>query len=92
MRRFLVKNGLCLLLRSHECVVEGHDQVGQPDVMTVFSATDYCGKYKNVGSFVTVKRTLEVVPKQIYPVTSVPNPWLEDAEQRPVTPPRWKTG
>jgi hypothetical protein len=36
-------------------------------LITVFSATDYCGRHKNAGAVLFLKRNLEIVPKLIYP-------------------------
>lgn len=36
-------------------------------LLTVFSATDYCGRHKNAGAVLILKRNLEIVPKLIYP-------------------------
>jgi len=61
--------------------------------LTVFSATDYCGRHKNAGAVLILKRNLEIVPKLIYPQNLNAHNWIEDEEalkKRPPTPPRWK--
>jgi diadenosine tetraphosphatase ApaH/serine/threonine PP2A family protein phosphatase len=45
--RFLHDNRLNMLIRGHECVMEGYERSSRGDMVTVFSATDYCGKNKN---------------------------------------------
>jgi hypothetical protein len=63
-------------------------------LITVFSATDYCGRHKNAGAVLFVKKNMEIKMKLVYPVD---NPygsnWIENEEslrKRPPTPPRWR--
>ena len=61
--------------------------------LTVFSATDYCGRHKNAGAVMIVKKNFEIIPKLIYPSNVSTHNWIEDEEalkKRPPTPPRWK--
>ena len=48
--------------------------------MTLFSATDYCGRHKNAGAVLILKRNLEIVPKLIYPQNQNQHNWIEDEE------------
>ena len=48
IKRFLAENNLLLIIRSHECVPEGFEQMSH-FLMTVFSASDYGGKNQNTG-------------------------------------------
>jgi len=57
-----------MLIRSHECVVDGFERTPNGLVMTVFSASDYCGKFQNSASVVVIKKNFELVPKVIYPL------------------------
>ncbi len=62
-------------------------------MITVFSATDYCGKHKNAGAVLILKKNLVITPKLIYPSNLNLGNWMEDEEtlkKRPPTPPRWK--
>jgi hypothetical protein len=36
-------------------------------LITLFSATDYCGRHKNAGAVLILKRNFEIIPKLIYP-------------------------
>lgn len=67
LKTFLGDNGLTMLVRSHEVVNDGFERAGNGMVMTVFSATDYCGKYQNAAGVVVIKKNFELVPKVIYP-------------------------
>ncbi|CAD8156820.1 unnamed protein product [Paramecium pentaurelia] len=90
---FLIKNSLSLIIRAHECVMDGFERFAGGQLLTVFSATDYCGRHKNAGAVLILKRNLEIVPKLIYPQNLNAHNWIEDEEtlkKRPPTPPRWK--
>lgn len=93
VQRFLQNNGLSLIIRAHECVMDGFERFAGGQLITVFSATDYCGKHKNAGAVLTFKKTLEIIPKLIYPMNANNQNWIEDEKslkERPPTPPRWK--
>ncbi|OMJ68803.1 hypothetical protein SteCoe_33644 [Stentor coeruleus] len=93
VQKFLSDNKLGCLVRSHECVMEGFERNIPAEMITLFSATDYCGKYKNAGAILLVKRNLEIVPKIIYPLNGSAASWIENEDSlrlRPATPPRWK--
>jgi protein phosphatase len=94
VHEFLKKNDLSMIIRAHECVMDGFERFAGGALITLFSATDYCKKHKNAGAILIVKTNLEIVPKLIYPSTANANNWIEDEEQlakRPPTPPRWKS-
>ena len=82
---------LCMIVRAHECVMDGFERFAGGRVITVFSATDYCGHHKNAGALLFIRRDLTVVPKLIYPVErslAVGNWDATNIKQRPPTPPR----
>ena len=41
---FCKKNKLQLIIRAHECVMDGFERFAQGQLITLFSATNYCGK------------------------------------------------
>ena len=87
---FLRKNSLMMIIRGHECVMDGIERFAQGQLITVFSATDYCGKHKNAGGALFIQKDCEIVPKLIYPVDiNSEMSWLENKKQ---TPPNWKAG
>ncbi|CEG47877.1 calcineurin-like phosphoesterase [Plasmopara halstedii] len=53
VQKFMSKNKLALIVRSHECVPRGFDWPYQEKGMlvTLFSASNYCGKANNLGCF-----------------------------------------
>ena len=71
--------------------MEGIERCTQNDLITIFSATDYCGKYKNAAAILIVKTNLEIVPKIIYPLNASSANWIDNEDTlrlRPATPPR----
>jgi hypothetical protein len=94
LQRFLTDNRLGMIIRSHECAMEGFERTTAGDLITLFSATDYCGKFKNPGAILLIRRNMEIVPKLIYPLNNSATNWLDTEEtlrRRPATPPRWKS-
>ena len=63
---FLVNNGLAMLIRSHEFVKYGYENIDNK-LITFGSCLDYCGKLKNAGGIMFVKKNSEVYPKMIIP-------------------------
>mmetsp|Transcript_106392 Transcript_106392/g.253988 ORF Transcript_106392/g.253988 Transcript_106392/m.253988 type:complete len:832 (-) Transcript_106392:61-2556(-) len=90
VEEFLEKNKpLSMIIRAHECVMDGFERFANGRLITVFSATDYCGHHKNAGALLFVRRDLTVVPKLIYPVERQQMMWDPAVmQQRPPTPPR----
>eukprot|EP00249_Psilotum_nudum_P023895 c29021_g1_i1 orf=551-3595(+) len=98
---FCKNNDLQLIVRAHECVMDGFERFAQGHLITLFSATNYCGTANNAGAILVLGRDLIVVPKLIHPLPpaitspeSSPEAHLEDTwmqelnEQRPPTPTR----
>lgn len=54
-RRFCQLNHLSLVIRSHECREEGYDIAHDGLLLTVFSASSYCGSQTNKGAFVQLQ-------------------------------------
>jgi len=45
VKAFLERNGLEMILRAHECVIDGFERFADGRLITVFSATNYCGTF-----------------------------------------------
>jgi len=90
VEEFLDRNSpMSMIIRAHECVMDGFERFADGRLITVFSATDYCGHHKNAGALLFVRRDLTIVPKLIYPVERTLNTWDPMiVQQRPPTPPR----
>lgn len=58
------RNGLRLIIRAHECVQYGYEYFAGGELLTVFSATNYCNQHDNDGAVVVLvkdDKTGEVV-------------------------------
>ncbi|CAN6882648.1 unnamed protein product [Brassica oleracea var. botrytis] len=83
-----------MIIRGHECVLDGFERFAQGKLITVFSATNYCGKFKNAVAILVIGRNLDVVPKLIHPLPPPISPsenvpdkaWIEVDRERPPTP------
>ncbi|KAL2991924.1 hypothetical protein AAZX31_10G022400 [Glycine max] len=98
---FCKKNKLQLIIRAHECVMDGFERFAQGQLITLFSATNYCGTANNAGAILVVGRGLVVVPKLIHPIPpplqspetsperGMDETWMQELNiQRPPTPTR----
>ncbi|CAH9111513.1 unnamed protein product [Cuscuta epithymum] len=98
---FCKRNKLQLIIRAHECVMDGFERFAQGQLITLFSATNYCGTANNAGAILVVGRGLVIVPKLIHPLpppflspeTSperiTDETWMQELNiQRPPTPTR----
>ena len=95
VEEFLSNNNLSLILRAHECVMDGFERFAAGHLITVFSATDYCGRHKNAGAILFLTKNFQIKPHLIYP-TECPNKNWDCGEEtlklRPPTPPRNRQG
>ena len=57
-KNFLEKNDLDLLCRAHQVVEEGYEFFGNRQLVTVFSAPNYCGEFDNNGAIMDVDEEL----------------------------------
>ncbi|CAA9989480.1 protein phosphatase containing kelch-like domains, putative [Plasmodium knowlesi strain H] len=92
VHKFLEENDLQLIIRAHECVMDGFERFAGGKLITLFSATNYCNSHKNAGALLFIRRDLTVIPKLIYPAKDEVrffNTWdTKMTELRPPTPPR----
>jgi len=65
---FLQANKADFLIRSHECVMDGIERYAKGNLLTVFTAPGYCGRFKNAGAMLVLQKDFEIVPKLIYPL------------------------
>ncbi|CAM6043751.1 unnamed protein product [Sphagnum compactum] len=98
---FCKNNDLQLIIRAHECVMDGFERFAQGHLITLFSATNYCGTANNAGAILVLGRDLVVVPKLIHPIPpaftspesspehNLEDTWMQELNvQRPPTPTR----
>jgi serine/threonine-protein phosphatase PP1 catalytic subunit len=58
LRRFLMLHDLCLVCRAHQVVQDGYEFFGARQLVTVFSAPNYCGSFNNAGAVMTVDENI----------------------------------
>ena len=105
VKAFCETNGIQMIIRAHECVMDGFERFAQGQLLTVFSATNYCGTANNAGAILVLGRDLTLYPKLIHPLPPIAmeslspsdriddNLWLQDVNRdRPPTPPRGRLG
>ncbi|RLN48703.1 hypothetical protein BBJ29_003070 [Phytophthora kernoviae] len=63
---FCLVNKIALIIRSHECVVEGFEILHGGRLITLFSASRYCGTQMNKGAFLTLGPDLQPEIQQFY--------------------------
>ncbi|KAH9361924.1 hypothetical protein HPB48_003667 [Haemaphysalis longicornis] len=56
--KFLKKHGLELICRAHQVVEDGYEFFGERELVTLFSAPNYCGEFDNAGAIMSVDETL----------------------------------
>lgn len=68
VKDFCKNNNLQMIVRAHECVMDGFERFAQGHLITLFSATNYCGTAGNAGAILVLGRDLVMVPKLIHPL------------------------
>lgn len=68
---FLDSNNLTAIIRGHECVENGYEWCFNGKLLTVFSASNYCGTSMNKAAVVSVRSEEIVEPIQIDVITQL---------------------
>ncbi|KAK3190322.1 hypothetical protein Dsin_029883 [Dipteronia sinensis] len=55
---FLRKHDLDLIVRAHQVVEDGYEFFANRQLLTIFSAPNYCGEFDNAGAMMSVDETL----------------------------------
>ena len=58
IQNFLKKNDLDLICRAHQVVEEGYEFFAKKQLVTVFSAPNYCGEFNNSGAIMRIEEDL----------------------------------
>ena len=58
LSKFLQKNDMDLVCRAHQVVEEGYEFFGDRQLVTVFSARNYCGEFDNAGAMMVIDENL----------------------------------
>ena len=84
---FLDKFDLDLICRAHQVVENGYEFFASRQLVTIFSAPNYCGEFDNAGGMMLIDKNLMCTFKILKPITSgSSNNYLN----RPGTPPKFK--
>ena len=70
LNKFLADNKINLIITAHQFVKEGFTTFNNDRLLTVFSATNYMDKYKNIGGMITIakkraNKRMNIIPKLI---------------------------
>ena len=56
--RFLIKHDMDLICRAHQVVEDGYEFFSKRQLVTLFSAPNYCGEFDNAGAMMSVDESL----------------------------------
>lgn len=56
--KFLRRHTLDLICRAHQVVEDGYEFFAKRQLVTLFSAPNYCGEFDNAGGMMSVDETL----------------------------------
>lgn len=59
-KKWMELNGLEMIVRSHECVEKGFRYQFNKTLLTVFSASNYCGVVENLGAFAIFQKPSQI--------------------------------
>lgn len=88
---FLKKHDLDLICRAHQVVEDGYEFFAKRQMVTLFSAPNYCGEFDNSGAMMSVDETLMCSFQILKPSEKKKKFNYGGADDaRPVTPPKSK--
>lgn len=88
---FLKKHDLDLICRAHQVVEDGYEFFSKRQLVTVFSAPNYCGEFDNAGGVMTVDENLVCSFRILKPIEKKQKfEYGGLGNGRPVTPPKTK--
>jgi serine/threonine-protein phosphatase PP1 catalytic subunit len=70
--KFLQQHDLDLICRAHQVVEEGYEFFAKRQLVTLFSAPNYCGEFDNAGAMMSVDEVLmcsfqvSIIPKYLF--------------------------
>eukprot|EP01038_Epipyxis_sp_PR26KG_P007232 gene7232-9863_t len=73
-KKFLNKNNLALLVRSHEVCMQGSEELHDGKCITVFSAPNYCGVVGNEGAVLRFENGLDMSNPKVVKFQSIKKP------------------
>ena len=87
---FLRKHDLDLICRAHQVVEDGYEFFAKRQLVTIFSAPNYCGEFDNAGAMMTVDETLMCSFQILRPAEKSTRGGAFGGGARPQTPPHKK--
>eukprot|EP01032_Pedospumella_encystans_P017865 gene17865-20347_t len=66
---FLARHGLDLICRAHQVVEDGYEFQANRQLLTIFSAPNYCGEFDNAGAIMVVNSDLVCSFKILRPLS-----------------------
>lgn len=90
VQRFLLKHDLDLICRAHQVVEDGYEFFAKRQLVTLFSAPNYCGEFDNAGALMSVDDKLTCSFQILKPADGKVkfSHGAANTGGRPVTPPR----
>jgi len=67
--KFLARHDLDLICRAHQVVEDGYEFFAKRQLVTIFSAPNYCGEFDNAGAMMSVDETLMCSFQVLKPVS-----------------------
>lgn len=58
VKKFLKDNDMDLVCRAHQVVEDGYEFFAKRQLVTIFSAPNYCGEFDNSGALMSVDDSL----------------------------------
>ena len=87
IKSFLKKNDIDLICRAHQVVEDGYEFFCGRQLVTVFSAPNYCGEFDNSGALMSVDDTLMCSFSILKSTNDTSNKTGTNSGLRPKTPP-----
>lgn len=93
VNEFLQKHDLDLVCRAHQVVEDGYEFFADRQLVTIFSAPNYCGEFDNSGAMMSVDETLMCSFQILKPAEKKPKfSYTSVSSAKPGTPPRGAKG
>ncbi|KAG5857356.1 hypothetical protein ANANG_G00018600 [Anguilla anguilla] len=86
--KFLNRHDLDLICRAHQVVEDGYEFFAKRQLVTLFSAPNYCGEFDNAGGMMSVDESLMCSFQILKPSEKKAKYQYGEWFGRPVTPPR----
>ena len=86
--KFLQKHDYDLIVRAHQVVEDGYEFFADRQLVTIFSAPNYCGEFDNAGAVMAVDESLMCSFRILKPADKKKYAYGGMGSGRPLTPPR----